>query len=233
MKTNGKKLIALLGIMLAASAFATKYHDGLAYSTSKTLKTGVWNSHFVNLKAYAEKKGVPLIVLWANPGCRHCKELCQSISSSSAFTTWRKSSGYVFALGIGTSSADGSAAKAFAYDSSRQFPYCAVYLDPIGSASPVLKQTFTGNGMTASGFMSKVKKILKEYVLITVRTYGDGKASNVYYQKIGKTVTLKATPNAGSKFDGWYVNGKRVSTQATYKVKVSKVISYTAKFKKK
>ena len=227
------KLILLIGIMTVAPAFATKYHEGLAYSTAKTAKAGVWNSHFTTFKAYAQKKGVPFVVLWVNPGCGYCSKLCRNIAASSAFTAWRKSSGYVFSLGIGERSADAAAAKAFARDSSKRYPYCAVYVNPIGTVSPAMKKTFTGRNMTAKKFMSKVKTLLKNYVKITLKAQTGGSVKQIGYHKIGKTVTLKATPSSAYKFAGWYKGSTRVSTKSVYKLKVRSAGTYTAKFKKK
>ena len=46
-------------------------------------------------------------------------------------------------------------------------------------------------------------------------------------------ITITATPNDGNEFEGWYVSGKKVSSEPSYNVEVTKNITYTAKFIKK
>ena len=209
-------------------------HSGLSYSTSATIKSGTWTSRFAKAQLYAKKHGLPLVVVWANNGCSHCDSFCSSVGRSSSFASWQKTSKCVFVLGVGTSKTDSANAKAFARDPSGTFPYCAVYLDPVGSVSPVVpKKTFTGNGMTASAFKSKILTILKNYVLITQKATSGGSVNHVYWQKKGKKVTLKATPKSKYKFVGWYKSGKKVSTKASCTITVKSKATYTAKFKKK
>lgn len=217
----------------ATLAVGAATHSGITYSKT-AVKSGAWTSQFAKSEAHAKKYGLPLVVVWVNPGCGNCNRFCSSVGSSSSFKSWMKSSKCMFVLAIGTSKTDAAKAKAFARDSSGFFPYCAVYLDPIGSASPVRsKKTFTGKGMSASTFKSKILKILKDYVLITEKTTTGGSVNQVYWQKKGKKVTLKATPKSKYKFVGWYKDGKKVSTKASYAITVKSKATYTAKFKKK
>ena len=209
-------------------------HSGLAYSKSASVKTGKWTSQFTRAKEHATKYGFPLVVVWVNPGCGNCNSFCSSVGGSSSFASWKKSSKCMFVLGIGTSKTDAADAKAFAKDPSGYFPYCAVYLDPVGTASPILsKKTFTGMGMDASTFKSKILNILKNYVRITEKSTTGGSTNHVYWQKKGTKVTLKATPKSKYKFVGWYKSGKKVSTKASYTITVKSKVTYTAKFKKK
>lgn len=59
-------------------------------------------------------------------------------------------------------------------------------------------------------------------------------AATTSYQRIGKRVTLVATPKSGYRFDGWYRTGTKdkVSSKTTKSVKVTGKASYTAKFKR-
>lgn len=224
-------LVAILAMQTLVTGAAS--HSGLTYSKT-AVKSGVWTKQFAKAKAHAVKNGFPLVAVWVNPGCGNCNSFCSSVGSSSAFAAWQKSSKCMFVLGIGTSTTAGSQVKSYTRDSSGFFPYCAVYLDPIGTASPVVqKKTFTGKGMSASSFKSKILKILKNYVLITLKTSTGGSVTPVYWQKKGAKVTLKATPKSAYKFVGWYKSGKRVSTNASYKITVKSAVTYTAKFKKK
>ena len=222
-------VFAVAGLTVGAAS-----HSGLAYSKSASVKTGKWTSQFAKAQAHAKKYGFPLVVVWVNPGCGNCNSFCSSVGSSASFASWKKSSKCMFVLGIGTSKSDAANAKAFARDPSGYFPYCAVYLDPVGTASPVRsKKTFTGKNMSASTFKSKILSILKDYVLITQKAGTGGTVNHVYWQKKGKKVTLKAAPKSKYKFVGWYKSGKKVSTKASYTITVKSKATYTAKFKKK
>ena len=229
------KVKSLITAVLVAAGLtgAAGSHSGLAYSKTE-VRSGVWTSQFAKAKTHAKKYGLPLVVVWVNPGCGTCNRFCSAVGSSSSFKSWMKTSKCDFVLGIGTSKTDAAKAKAFARDSSGLFPYCAVYLDPIGTASPVRsKKTFSGKGMSASTFKSKIQSILKDYVLITQKATTGGRVNHVYWQKKGKKVTLKATPKSKYKFVGWYKDGKKVSTKASYAITVKSKATYTAKFKKK
>ena len=220
---------------------ATRTHEGIRYSTT-AVKAGVWSSQFSKCKKLAAKKGVPLVVLWVNPGCGYCRALCSSISASSSFAKWQKSCGYVFVLGIGTKSSSGKRAKEFTKSDGKttlsSFPFCAVYLDPLGKVSPVLKSVFAGrsagSGMTASVFRKKILSARKKYARIKLRATKGGVVRQIRWQKIGKRVKLTAISNRGYRFLGWYdKKGKRVSTSASkFKLKITKSTTYTAKFKK-
>lgn len=231
MKVTSLITAGLVAVGLTAGASS---HSGLSYSTSTSVKSGTWTSRFAKAQSHTKKYGLPLVVVWVNPGCHNCDRFCSSVGKSSSFESWRKTSKCDFVLGIGTSKSDAANAKAFARDPSGTFPYCAVYLDPIGTASPIVKKkTFTGSGMSASAFKSKILGILKNYVLITQKATTGGSVNHVYWQKKGTKVTLKATPKSKYKFVGWYKDDKRVSTKASYTITVKSKATYTAKFKKK
>ena len=244
-KTNIQLLCRALAS--AACAFlclsapsATRTYEGLKYSTT-AVKPGVWSTQFTKCKRYADKAGVPLVVLWVNPGCGYCRALTSSISASASFSKWQKACGYVFVLGIGTKSGSGKNAKAFAKSDGKatlsSFPYCAVYLNPLGSASPTMKKVFAGrsagSGMTASAFRRNVLSARRKYAKIRLKASKGGEVRQVKWQKIGKKVVLRAISGRGYRFMGWYdKKGKRESTRASYKLKVKKSTTYTAKFKK-
>ena len=230
---------ACVAVSLAGNG-ATRTHEGLKYSTT-AVKSGVWSSQFTKCKLYAQKHGIPFVVLWVNPGCGHCRALCNALAESSKFAEWQKACGYVFVLGIGTKTKSGANAKAYAKTDGKTtlstFPFCAVYLNPLKingkRVSPTIKRVFTGNGLTADTFCKKIKSVRKKYAKINVRATKGGKVNQVCWQKIGKTVTLKAASNRDWRFLGWYdANGKRVSKKTSFKVKVRKSTTYRAKFKK-
>lgn len=66
---------------------------------------------------------------------------------------------------------------------------------------------------------------------LTAETGGSVTGGGAYLE--GAVVTVKATPNKGYKFDGWYNGEEKVSSSAEYEVTVGEnTITLTAKFKK-
>ena len=113
------------------------------------------------------------------------------------------------------------------------YPFCAVYLNPLGSTSPSIKGVFTGNGLSATGFRRKVRSVLKNYAKITLKPTKGGEVKPVKWQRIGKKITLRAISGRGYRFVGWFdKKGKRVSSRAKYRIKVKKSVVYKATFKK-
>lgn len=233
-------VLGVCSLLCLVGQSATRTHEGLRYSTT-AVKVSVWSSQFSECKKLAVKNGVPLVVLWVNPGCGHCRVLCNALAASSSFAEWQKACGYVFVLGIGTNTKVGAKVKAYAKTDGKTtlstYPFCAVYLNPLKingkRVSPTIKRVFNGSGLTADTFRKKIKSVRKKYANIKVKASKGGKVNQVSWQKLGKTVTLQAVPNRGWSLVGWYASGKRVSKKATFKVKVRKTMTYRAKFKKK
>lgn len=235
------KMMTLMLAALAASACgaATKAFQGMSYSTS-AVKAGVWSTKFYKQMAYAEKHGRPLVTLFINTTCGNCQAACRSIAGSSDFTNWQKSSGYVYAFSKITNYVSGDTEEGYVYfdlmmganPDLNYFPWCCVYLKQIGSSKPAVYKAFEARGMSASQLKSKINGYLKKYVYIKTKAESGGKVKKSGFRKIGKSVTIKATPDSGRKFKGWYDSkGKRVSTSASYKFTVQKKVTYTAKFK--
>lgn len=66
---------------------------------------------------------------------------------------------------------------------------------------------------------------------VYVQAEAGGKVTGGQDVKLGKSVTVTATPNKGYNFDGWYrPNGEKVSTDAKYTFKVNGNTSLIAKF---
>ena len=69
-------------------------------------------------------------------------------------------------------------------------------------------------------------------VTVTVKVETGGTAAGGQVVDAGSKVSLTAKPSSKYTFDGWYLNGKKVSTSANYTVAVYQNVTYTAKFKK-
>lgn len=223
----------LIGLVLQPGLARAKTHAGLTYSTT-AVKTGVWSSKFTKCKAYAEKHGRPLIVLWANDGCHNCEAVCRSLGSSSSFKSWMSSSGAVFVFGVGTKGENAQIKEFARYSTHVSFPLMAVYLKQKGASSRSVYKAFTGAGGNASSILSTIKGLLKPYARIKLKAGTGGSVTQVGYRTIGKTTTLVAKPSSRYKFKGWYnSSGSRVSKSAKYRLKVKKAATFTAKFTKK
>lgn len=208
--------------MVSAGSF-----KGLEYSTSTTIKPGVWNTKLDEAKDYANKHDLPLVVFWARSVCGFCTGLASNLSSPSV-TKWMRDSGYVFVFGkdYGT---DGQETYDFArYGGNwsspigNYFPYCRVYWK-----SKNINYGFCGrekNGkvansasayvMSASLFMSTVKsKTAVIPITVTSDTAGC-KVSGGGKYRIGTKITLKASAMKGYVFSGWY-EGSTLRTQKT------------------
>ena len=135
-------------------------------SVSK-VERGVWCNDFPAAQAYAEAKNLPLLVLWANPGCAHCAEL-EKACQSSAFTAWQKERQLVMVFGYGTTPAANKACKEFAKNSSGKFPYIAVAWSANTSGEAVLERF---SGLPGKmGFGSSTSQPLEEQFMTAVDT---------------------------------------------------------------
>ena len=67
-------------------------------------------------------------------------------------------------------------------------------------------------------------------VSISTNAGGGGEYEGEGEYDLGDTAVLRATPDDGYEFDGWYVGNKKVSSSKTYKFTVTKDISIKAVF---
>ena len=67
------------------------------YSTSKTIKLGVWNNNYDECLLKANEEHIPIVVYWTpGSGCGWCSSMEQQCFRSSSFKTWQKSKPYIF-----------------------------------------------------------------------------------------------------------------------------------------
>ena len=237
-----KTVIWLLATISALLASAATY-NGVTYSTSGDIVPGEWTSQFSKAKAYADAKNVPLIVVWANPGCGFCGMFETEAMYTPRMRNWMKTKKYVFVFALGTSTSDGSAAKSFAKYGSN-YPYCRVYWKRNNSGKTV-SYAFCGRwGMmygdslnTKDAMDVQFKNAIEAYVggyapsngggtvtpvgpvtpvkyTLTVTATGNGSVSGGGSYKSGTKVTLRASAKSGSVFAGWY-SGATLLSQAT------------------
>lgn len=114
----------LMGLALVAS-LVSRAADPLG--AVKSVTPGVWTSSFYAAREYADKNNVPMVVLWANPGCPMCEKL-EAACRGNDFKDWMASRGLVMVFCMGTYPVENKDCKAFAKDpNAKEFPYVAVY----------------------------------------------------------------------------------------------------------
>ena len=74
--------------------------------------------------------------------------------------------------------------------------------------------------------------MVETYEVKTIAEEGGTVSEGALYEK-GATATVTATPAEGYEFDGWYENGEKVSSDASYSFKVTKHTQLVAKFSEK
>jgi len=223
--------------------------NGVSYVDSGDVVLGQWNSQFTKAKNYAAKYGVPIVVVWVNPGCGYCNNFEQNVMANATVKTWMQSRKYVFVIAINGKTAESG--DAFDFVGGGAYPRARVVVKKSGTIQSDAK--FTAR-MTASEFMSKVDGVTggsgsssaagsgsgsgsttvttKTYALkLTASPTAGGKLSGAGSYAAGKTVTLQAKANSGYVFAGWYAGSTLKSQAASYKVTTGSAAStLTGKF---
>lgn len=120
-----KKLAAWLGLTVSALFACAETYNGVEYSTSGNIVPGEMTSQFVKALAYADAKNIPLVVVWANPGCGYCAYLEASGLAKPSVKKWLATRKYVFVFCLGTTTSDGS--EAWKYTYTKAYPMCRVH----------------------------------------------------------------------------------------------------------
>ncbi len=99
----------------------------------------------------------------------------------------------------------------------------------VGSTSPTISFHLTEN----REFKAVFEKIPKHHVIIT-SNYKDYGAVNELNKNLAedKRITLKATPEDGYEFEGWFLNGKKISSKEHDQVIIKEASEIVGKFTK-
>ena len=118
----------MLAAATCAVLSASAYDPITSLGVQSEVEPGVWSSSFSAAKEYAENNNVPLIVVWANPGCGQC-ELLEKACAKSDFVAWRQERKYIMVFAYGQSSADGKAAYSWIRSVQKigSFPFLGFY----------------------------------------------------------------------------------------------------------
>ena len=127
MKLKNVVLSALCAISTIGGAMAASIND-----VQTNVIPGEWTSSFSAAKKYAEDNGVPLFILWSNPGCAHCNAV-KTACNQADFVNWRKARKYIMVVSEGDGSAK-SFVKSLKGSLTGKFPYMGIYW-PAGNVS--------------------------------------------------------------------------------------------------
>lgn len=120
MKLKNVVLSALCAVSTIGGATAASIND-----VQTNVIPGEWTSSFSAAKKYAEDNGVPLFILWSNPGCAHCNSV-KTACNQADFVNWRKARKYIMVVSEGDGSAK-SFVKSLKGSLTGKFPYMGIY----------------------------------------------------------------------------------------------------------
>ena len=99
MKSNAVKLASLLGCALAvmvgrADEVLDQFLAECRAPAGSPVELGVWNGDLDACKKVADENGIPMVAIWSNSGCAHCKVMERALLSDT-FREWAKTCGLV------------------------------------------------------------------------------------------------------------------------------------------
>ena len=122
-------------------------------ASSEAIVPGEWNTNFSNAKTFAVQNGMPLLVLWSNPGCGYCNKM-KTACNTDTFVAWRKAKQIVLVISEGDVSV-----RDWARGSNTQFPFMRLYW-PSGNVDVA----FTGRSTTIPATGSSLEAQLINYL---------------------------------------------------------------------
>lgn len=152
-------------VTVAMGLFAPLAADPLG--SVPTVERGVWCNDFLTAKAEADAQNVPMLILWANPGCTQCAKLEKACLTES-FKAWQAERQLIMAFGYDTKTESDKACKEFVKNSSKAYPYMGVYWKSNSIGEPVL-ELFTGRAGTI-GHGANSKDTLEDQLMTAVDT---------------------------------------------------------------
>lgn len=142
-KMKRRMITILLGILATATLWGYDPIAGLPVSKGN-VALGEWNRNYYKTKAFADSNHIPMVLVWANPGCSNCEKFEKNVLASQEFKTWMEDRWLVMSFAYGTEAQYGdSVAKDMARTPSRKYPYVLVYWNKGDGSSP-MKECFSG-----------------------------------------------------------------------------------------
>lgn len=146
-------------------------------SKNAAARENYWHRDLDSAKAYAEKKKMPLVVVWSNgDACTHCTTW-EANANTTKFKNYVKSSGIVWVFGYPGDGHQGARNSGkiykFAYKNQTQFPLIRVYW-PAGKIDKFATGDQTNGGGSKSANVTKqinyFKNLLKKYKYTVKKT---------------------------------------------------------------
>ena len=233
-----KRLAIWLAATVSALLVRAETYNNVVYSTEGDIVPGELTSQFQNAKDYADKNNIPLVVVWANPGCGFCGSFERLCLAKKAVTDWLKSRGYVAVFCLGQNTTDGS--KAWTYTLSTAYPMCRVHWKKnkagktvdykfVGRSGQMHTSVSYSKGLDVQ-FMETVDLLCGDYAgaAVTPVTPSESKDPVIPAQP-ENPVTPSADPNAKYKLTVTASGDGKVSGGGTYKVGKTAYLSASAK----
>ena len=167
-KMKKKMFATLLSVLAAATLWGYDPIAGLPVSKGD-VTLGEWNRNYNKTKAFADSNHIPMVLVWANPGCSNCEKFEKNVLASQEFKTWMEDRWLVMSFAYGEESQYGdTAAKNMARTPSRKYPYVLVYWNKGDGSSP-MKECFSGLESslpirTAGSFIKNTIASLEQYL---------------------------------------------------------------------
>ena len=154
---------------------------------------GEWTSSFSAAKKYAEDNGVPLFIIWSNPGCAHCNKVKEACNQSD-FVAWRKARKYIMVVSEG----DGNAkrfVKGLKGNMSGKYPFLGIYWPKGGVSEKFNGYPYSSIWSTGSTTQAKIMNRVDARLAAWVGGGGDpGSGTSV-------TPVVPSTPVIGSEWN--------------------------------
>lgn len=198
---TGRALLALLLLSAAALPARTETYNNVTYSTSGDIVPGELTSQFSKAKIYADKYNIPLVVVWANPGCGFCGSFERSVLARDTVTSWMASRKYVFVFCLGRTDSDGSSA--WTYTKTTAYPMCRVHWKK-NAAGAAVDYRFVGRYQQMHESQENSKKKISEQFMEVVDMYvgayagGSGGGNDPAPVPGGKTYKVTFNANGGT-----------------------------------
>ena len=161
---------------------------------------GQWNAGYSQTRAYAFANGIPMVVVWSNPGCGHCFKFDQMLISQK-FKDWAKDSPYVFHYKKGDQNSDtfkwcyqNKNWVGLASNQTKYFPYILLYWQK-SDGRVVVEQRHLGDKLRGSGnieaqaenVIRTIEEVFKDYVANDKWDPGDDTRTGAQTLGVSKT----------------------------------------------
>ena len=116
LRTNVFAVVCAIGCIASAASIS---------DVQTSVIPGEWTSDYATARKYAEDNGIPMFILWSNPGCAHCNKV-KTACNQPDFVAWRKARKYIMVISEGDGKAK-SFIKSLDGRLTGKFPFLGIY----------------------------------------------------------------------------------------------------------